>query len=318
MSFRRIIMIASALMVVFIGVKAIKKRKSEKTEVAKTEVVAPVEPKKEAPIEVATIDEANVNLISQLFSFGHDKLPIVETVTYKSRVPWLKGRPAWIADYASHYNTSRHFIARSLNRSADYYTQKVSPGDKFNILNPDKKINFYLLIDTKALKMMFYYIDIDAAKKVLLKTYDVGLGQIRDEKSITPTGRYLLGDKISAYKPGMMGWFNNQKIEMISVFGTRWMPFKEELANCSDAAKGYGIHGVPCVIDPKSNEVVERTDLIGKYDSDGCIRLSKGDIEEVYSIVVTRPTIVEIVEDSTQLRQDETSIPEVIVYGEAE
>ena len=48
-----------------------------------------------------------VDRIQQLFAHDSSKLPIVETVSYTSRVPWLKGRPAWIADYASHFETSR-------------------------------------------------------------------------------------------------------------------------------------------------------------------------------------------------------------------
>ncbi len=70
-------------------------------------------------------DFPNIDRIFQLFTTGPTKLPIVETVHYSSSVPWLKGRPAWIADYASHYNTSRHFIARSLNGKPDYFSQKV-------------------------------------------------------------------------------------------------------------------------------------------------------------------------------------------------
>ena len=320
MSFRRIVMIAACLMAVVIGYKAVKKRQLDKNvEVAVVEET-PVEVKQEETTAVAVRDEVdpddNVDLIDKFFSVGHDKLPIVETVTYKSRVPWLKGRPAWIADYASHYATSRHFIARSLNKGADYYTQKVSPGDRFNVLNSEKPVNFYLLIDINKLKMWFYYVDIDAAEKVLLKTYRVGLGTLKNEKSLTPTGRYLLGDKIAAYKPGMMGWFNNEKVELISVFGTRWLPFKEELANCSDSAKGYGIHGVPCMVDPKTDKFMEKAELVGQYDSDGCVRLSKDDVEEIYSIIVTRPTIVEIVDDAKEIRRDNKRIPEPIAYGE--
>jgi len=62
------------------------------------------------------------------------KNPAVETVSYSSRVPWIQGRPAWLADYASYYQTTRHFIARSLNHKSDYFSQKVAPGDRFNVL----------------------------------------------------------------------------------------------------------------------------------------------------------------------------------------
>ena len=98
-------------------------------------------------------DFPNIDRIFQLFTNGPMKLPIVETVTYSTSVPWLKGRPAWIADYANFYSTSRHFIARSLNGKADYFTQKVSAGSRFNVFRKDKNINFYLLIDLSRCKM---------------------------------------------------------------------------------------------------------------------------------------------------------------------
>src|ERR1700733_4285949 len=44
-----------------------------------------------------------VDRIQEFFNKQGSRLPIVQTITYKSHVPWLKGRPAWIADYASHY-----------------------------------------------------------------------------------------------------------------------------------------------------------------------------------------------------------------------
>ena len=146
----------------------------------------------------------------------------------------------------------------------------------------------------------------------MVKTYQVGLGQLQDNKSITPTGRYLLGSKVAAYKPGIFGYFRNEKIEMIGEFGTRWLPFKEGLANCSDSPKGYGIHGLPCVVDPETKEVKEKLELLGKYDSDGCIRLKKDDIEELYSIIVSRPTIVEIVSDASEIAADSSIVPEPI------
>lgn len=249
--------------------------------------------------------DEKVDRIWQLFTTGKDKLPIVETVTYSSRTSWIKGRPAWIADYASHFMTSRHFIARSLNGKTDYFTQKVSPGDRFNVLRSDKNINFYLLVDLTRLKMWFYYLDLDLNEKVLLKTYKVSAGRIENgTESLTPTGKYILGDKIAIYKPGTIGHFQNQPVEMIQIFGTRWLPFKEEIDDCTKPAKGYGIHGAPCVLDSETKELTEMKESIGQFDSDGCIRLLKDDVEELFAIVITRPTIVEIVKDSSSLRQD--------------
>ncbi len=240
-----------------------------------------------------------VDRISQLFTTGPTKLPIVETVTYSSQVPWLKGRPAWVGDYASHFSTSRHFIARSLNGKADYFTQKVSPGSKFNVFRKDRNFQFYLLVDVSRCKMAFYYIDQDTNERVLLKTYTVGLGKKGETPSgtLTPLGKYQLGDKIAVYKPGVMGLFQDKPAEMIRVFGTRWIPFGTELGGCTASSKGYGIHGAPWVPEKKTGRWAELRDTTGQYESDGCIRLNHEDMEEIFSIIITRSTVVEIVKN---------------------
>lgn len=253
------------------------------------------------PIQIPTMiseEVPEIDRIDQLFTLDRAKqLPIVETVSFTSRVPWMKDRPAWIADYASHFQTSRHFIARSLNKKADYLTQKVHPGDRFNVFKKDKDIRFHLLVDLSRCTLWFYYLD--GAEKVLLKTYRVGLGK-KDPVSasgyLTPLGKYELGDRIVTYKPGAMGNFQDGKIEMIRVFGTRWIPFEKELGGCTEPAKGLGIHGAPW-IEGSGGQLVEDRSKIGKYDSDGCVRLCSEDIEEIFSIVVTKPTTVEIVKE---------------------
>lgn len=244
--------------------------------------------------------QSDVDRIQQLFALDSSKLPIVETISYTSRVPWLKGRPAWISDYASHFETSRHFIARSLNKKVDYFSQKVGPGDRFNVFKKDKNLRFHLLIDLTKSKMRFYYIDQDSNERMLLKTYKVGVGRLDPQKKsgyLTPTGKYELGEKIAIYKPGTMGIFQEKKSEMIRVFGTRWIPFEKEIENCSEYAKGFGIHGAPWITDPVTGALVEDKSKIGKYDSDGCIRLSQEDMEELFAIVITKPTTVELVHD---------------------
>ena len=49
--------------------------------------------------------------------------------------------------------------------------------------------------------------------------------------------------------------------------------------------------------DPDTGQMVENRESIGAYDSDGCIRLSSEDIEELFAIVLTKPTFIEIVKD---------------------
>jgi hypothetical protein len=257
------------------------------------------------PVALQASSDASleVNRIPQLFTLDSSKLPIVETISYTSRVPWLKGRPAWISDYASHYETSRHFIARSLNKKVDYLSQKVGPGDKFNVFKKDKNLKFHLLIDLTKSKMRFYYIDMDTNERTLLKTYSVGLGRIDPQKKsgyLTPVGTYELGDRIAIYKPGTMGFFQDKKSEMIRIFGTRWIPFSKEIEDCSEPAKGFGIHGTPWVADPATGALIEDKSKISKYDSDGCVRLSQDDMEELFAIIITKPTIVELVRNFSE------------------
>jgi lipoprotein-anchoring transpeptidase ErfK/SrfK len=318
LSLPKIILIGSLSLFAVIGGAAFFKKKASQPEISESpkervrEIPAPVpvQPPAPPPVSVPLPPPAKVisdnddfpvmDRVEQLFKTGPSKLPIVETLSYTSSVPWLKGRPAWIVDYAAHYQTSRHFIARSLNGKPDYLTQKVSTGSQFNVFRTDKKIQFYLLIDISRCKMGFYYVDLDTEERVLLKTYRVGLGRL-DPRSpsgtLTPLGKYSLGSKIAIYKPGTMGYLQDQKTEMIRIFGTRWIPFVQEYDGATASAKGYGIHGAPWKEDPATGALVENRSGIGTYDSDGCIRLSLEDMEELFAIIITKPTFVEIVKD---------------------
>jgi lipoprotein-anchoring transpeptidase ErfK/SrfK len=253
-----------------------------------------------APVPIPTLSKGKdevpeVDRIHQLFALDCSDLPIVETVSFTSRVPWLKDRPAWIADYASHFQTSRHFIARSLNKKVDYFNQKVHLGDRFNVFKKDKDIKFHLVVDLSNCRMWFYYLD--GNEKGLLKTYKIGVGKpsaTASSGSLTPVGTYKLGDRIAIYKPGITGFFQDDKVEMIRVFGTRWLPIEG-----SEVAKGLGIHGLPWY-EGSDGQLVEDRSKIGKFDSDGCIRMASEDIEEIFAIVITKPTSVEIVKEYKQ------------------
>jgi len=302
LNFPKILLLGSvALFIVIGGAAGFKKFAGSKPKVI--EEKAAVKAVKTLTVSKPQIQETGdipmVNRMDELFSTGDKKLPIVETLSYESSVPWLKGRPAWIGDYASYYATSRHFIARSLNGKADYFTQKVSPGKLFNVFKKDKNFQFYLLVDLSRCKMAFYYIDLDANERVLLKTYRIGVGKKADTPSgsLTPVGRYQLGDKIAVYKPGIIGLLHDKEVEMIKVFGTRWLPFGKELSKETAPAKGLGIHGAPWDFNKKSNRWVEARQAIGSFESDGCIRMTFEDMEELFSIVITKPTVVDIVQN---------------------
>ncbi len=147
--------------------------------------------------------------------------------------------------------------------------------------------------------MNFYYLDQDTNERVLLKTYTVGLGKKAETPSgtLTPLGKYLLGDKIAVYKPGVMGLFQDKQVEMIRVFGTRWIPFGKEAGECTANAKGYGIHGAPWMPSKQEGRWTELRQVTGQYESDGCIRLNHEDVEELFSIIITKQTVVEIVKN---------------------
>jgi hypothetical protein len=271
---------------------------------------SPKVPASEITLPSSTQPLPDVDRIDLLFNKSGPKVPFVETITYKSKVAWQKGRPAWLSDYASHYSTSRHFIARSLNGKPDYFKQDIAEGDRFNVLSPDKNIQFHLLIDASRSKMWFYAIDTDANERTLLKTYLLSLGRIDKSKPsgmLTPLGKYTLGSKVAIYKPKSMGIYNGQKTEMIRVFGSRWIPFEKELEGVTAPAAGLGIHGVPWAPNERG-EYIEDLASLGKYESDGCVRLATTDMEELFAVIITRPTTVELVRDFHEAKLPGTEV----------
>jgi hypothetical protein len=267
-------------------------------------LAVPSQPKKDSvpPFSDPALFEKDLpeaDRVQEFFNKNDPKLPIVETIVYKSHVPWQKGRPAWLSDYANYYQTSRHFIARSLNGKPDYIKQDISEGDRFNVLRKDKNIEFYLVVDTSRCKMWFYYIDLDSKEKELIKTYNLGLGRLDSSKTsglLTPIGIYSLGDRVAIYKPKVKGLHQGKKAELITIFGTRWIPFEKEVGPTTAPAKGFGVHGTPWTYDAEG-VLIDNPASIGKYESDGCIRLSTPDMEELFSIIITKPTLIEIVRD---------------------
>ena len=96
--------------------------------------------------------------------------------------------------------------------------------------------------------------------------------------------------------------YKGKKVEMIQVFGTHWIPFEKEIDGCTEPAKGFGLHGTPICRNDQSGELNEDSSSIGHCGSDGCIRLSGKDIHELFSIVSTRTTFVEVVTSFQQSR----------------
>ena len=47
----------------------------------------------------------------------------------------------------------------------------------------------------------------------------------------------------------------------------------------------------------EKNLLIEEENGVSGYNSDGCLRLRMNDMEELFSIVVSKPTVVEIVKN---------------------
>ncbi len=279
---------------------------------AEVEIVLLEEVEPAAPIELSpltpTSDDSllprDVDLMAQLFNPYPPLLPIVETISYSGRVAWLTGRAAYLGDYAAHHKTSKHFISRSLHGMGNYISDVVSNGNKFNVLKTDKNIEFHLLVDLSRLKMWVYYYDKDEDQRVLLKSYPVCAGRLDSNcrsGSLTPFGTFSLGSEIAVYKPGSLGTFKNEVKEMISIFGVRWIPFDREVAHCTAACKGIGIHGIPWHRDAEG-EYTEYRGCIGNYESNGCIRMHTEDVEELFSVIVSRPSLIHVVPDFSEAK----------------
>jgi hypothetical protein len=237
-------------------------------------------------------------LVASLFA-KNSTCPIVETITYKSHAPWKLHRSAWLIDYANYYKTPLSFIYRSLTGDADAKIANVADGQQFNVFRRDVEFRFHAVVCLSNCTMRLYYVLPESRRVVFLKSYSVCLGRKDSSRSsgfLTPTGTFQLGPKVAVFQPRMMGMHKSKQVELIQVFGTHWIPFEKEISDCSSPAKGFGLHGTPIVRNDRTGDLSEDNTSIGHYESDGCIRLSGKDIREIFSIVSTRKTYVEVVQ----------------------
>ena len=169
-------------------------------------------------------------------------------------------------------------------------------GDTFNIYRPSVELSFYLIVDTERKKLWLFAVDDTHKSKTLLKSYPITLGRVAPQKNsgyLTPLGVFSLGNKVAIYKPKVMGFYAGKKVEMMRVYGTRWIPFEKEISGTTAPAKGFGLHGVPWKENSRG-ELIEDPTGIGKCESDGCIRLLTKDIEEIFAVIVARPATIEV------------------------
>lgn len=256
------------------------------------------EPSVQQQVQPVVIEhEDGEEALSTLFEKS-SSCPIVQTIPYKSKVHWKQYSKAWLIDYAHHFKTPLGFICKMISGSYDAKNPQINEGQLINVFRTDVNFHFHAVVCFSSCTLRLYYVLPDKQKVVFLKKYSICLGRkdpSKPSQCLTPLGVYELGARTCVYQPRVMGIHKGKKVEMISVFGTHWIPFEKEIARCTSPAKGYGIHGTPMIRNDQTGELQEDNRSLGQYESDGCIRLSGRDILEVFSLISTRKTYVEIV-----------------------
>lgn len=157
---------------------------------------------------------------------------------------------------ASKYDTNYEFIMH-INRKV---RTNIRVGERLKILNG----NVTVLVDksdyTLTLLLNGHFI----------KQFSVGIG--KSDK--TPVGDFLVDNKLINpvwYSPDGIYQYGDPK----NVLGTRWIGFEDQ-----EGLYGYGIHGTT------------EPDSIGKEMSNGCIRLTNEDVEELFNYVKAKTKVV--------------------------
>ena len=146
---------------------------------------------------------------------------------------------------AKEFKTTVELIKKSNNFTDD----KILPGRKIKVSTAP----FSMLVD-KSQNTLILKTD-----EEIIKTYIISTGM----NNSTPVGNFKITNKLANptwFKTGVVVPPDSPE----NILGSRWLGF--DLA-------GYGIHGTN---DPQ---------VLGKQATQGCIRMSNSDVEELYSIV---------------------------------
>ncbi len=160
-----------------------------------------------------------------------------------------------IVKIAREFKTTPELIVKANNISGN----KIFPGRKIKVWNAP----FSITVDKSQNILML------KSDEEVIKTYVVSTGA----NNSTPVGTYKIVNKLQ--NPT---WFKAGAVVPAAspenVLGTRWMGFD---------LPGYGIHGT---VEPQN---------LGKQVTQGCVRMSNGEVEELYTIVPvgTEVTIVD-------------------------
>ena len=109
----------------------------------------------------------------------------------------------------------------------------------------------------------------------LFKTYPISIGR----ENRTPVGTFVIDDKMPEPPFRDIPYTGNG--DQGNELGTRWLRLKPT-APTPDTLVGYGIHGT------------WEPDSIGKAASNGCLRLSNADVEELYDLIPLKPGLVNV------------------------
>lgn len=153
------------------------------------------------------------------------------------------------------FKTTTELIIRSNNLKDDL----LMPGRRLKVWTTP----FSIIVDKSQNTMVL------KTDEEMLKTYDVATGA----NNSTPVGTFKIVNKLphpTWFKAGTVVPAGSPE----NILGSRWLGF--DLA-------GYGIHGTT---DPQS---------LGRQVTQGCVRMSNSDVEELYSIIPvgTEVTIVD-------------------------
>ena len=142
--------------------------------------------------------------------------------------------------------------------------QKMNSIANPHLIRANMKLSFF----SGPWKIIIYkskYLALVYRKNKFFKFYKIGIGK----NNKTPEGKFTIVGKL---KHPVWEKPNGEKIspgDKRNLLGTRWMRFIEE----TKVITGYGIHG--------TNE----KDSIGKKSSQGCIRMTNEEVEELYSLI---------------------------------
>lgn len=156
---------------------------------------------------------------------------------------------------AREFKTTVELIKKNNNLTDD----KILPGKKIKVWTAP----FSMLVDKSQNNLIL------KTNEEVIKTYIVSTGL----NNSTPVGNFKITNKLpnpTWFKAGAVVPSNSPE----NILGSRWLGFD---------LPGYGIHGTT---DPQS---------LGKQVTQGCVRMSNSDVEELYTIIAvgTEVTIID-------------------------